>query len=306
MRVLFAGSPEAALPCLQALLDTPAEVVGVLSQPAKPVGRKKILTDTAVSRFAKGLDLPLLTPDSSEEIVQAVRQWRPDVAVVVAYGRFLPRAVRESVPGGWWNVHFSLLPRWRGAAPVAHAILAGDTLTGVTVFRIDEGLDTGDIAHTQDYPLPSGASASEVLTTLSHRAVEPMKQLVAELEAGSVQTSPQKGEPSFAPKPGPTFGLMEWNLPAPTLYQRFLASTTEPGAYTLRADTLHRLNILGLALAPDHRLLAPGELDMVEGEVFVGTATHPLRLGTLQPSGKSMMPAIDWFRGVPQGVTLGN
>ena len=305
MRVLFAGSPEVALPSLQALLSSAVDVVGVLSQPAKPVGRAKTLTDTAVTAFAKARGLPVANPQDSRGILRAVAEWSPDVAIVVAYGRLLPLPVRESVPGGWWNVHFSLLPQWRGAAPVPHAILAGDTVTGVSLFKIDAGLDTVEVAFSMEYPLPPDATATEVLSTLAHRAVEPLMALLSGLESGSVETTPQRGEPSFAPKPERSFGLLDWAHPAGTLYQRFLAATVEPGAYTLRRDNGQRVNIRALTPAPHHRTLAPGEIEATEGEVMVGTTSHPMRLLTLQPAGKSTMPAIDWFRGLPSGVILG-
>ena len=269
------------------------------------MGRAKTLTDTAVSAFAKARGLPLANPQDSRGILHAVAEWSPDVAIVVAYGRLLPLPVRESVPGGWWNVHFSLLPQWRGAAPVPHAILAGDTVTGVSLFKIDAGLDTGEVAFSMEYPLPPDATATEVLSTLAHRAVEPLMALLSGLESGSVETTPQRGEPSFAPKPERSFGLLDWAHPAGTLYQRFLAATVEPGAYTLRRDNGQRVNIRALTPAPHHRTLAPGEIEATEGEVMVGTTSHPMRLLTLQPAGKSAMPAIDWFRGLPSGVILG-
>jgi len=154
MRVLFAGSPEVALPSLQALLSSDVDVVGVLSQPAKPVGRAKTLTDTAVSAFAKARGLPVANPQDSRGILRAVAEWSPDVAIVVAYGRLLPLPVRESVPGGWWNVHFSLLPQWRGAAPVPHAILAGIPLPGSACSKLMQGLTPVRLLFRGSTPYP--------------------------------------------------------------------------------------------------------------------------------------------------------
>jgi len=305
VRVLFAGSPDVALPGLRALLETSCDVVGVITQPAQPVGRKRILTDTPVGRFAQAEHLPLATPRDTPGILECVREWKPDIAVVVAYGRLLPPSVLEAVSQGWWNVHFSLLPRWRGAAPVPHAILAGDDTTGVTLFRLDSGLDTGAVALTQRHHIAPDDTATTLLTKLSEIAVGPVVELVARLEDGDVPLTPQSGQPSFAPKPGTNFGQLDWREDDAALYRRFRAATAQPGAFTSRLDSSSRVNILSLAPARNHAPVAPGHLALREGDVFVGTGGAPLLLDTVQPAGKAAMRAQDWFRGLPRGVTLG-
>jgi methionyl-tRNA formyltransferase len=305
VRVLFAGSPHVALPSLRALREAPCDVVGVITQPAQPMGRKRILTDTPVGRFAKAERLPLATPQDAQGILECVREWKPDIAVVVAYGRLLPPHVLEEVPRGWWNVHFSLLPQWRGAAPVPHAILAGDDTTGVTLFRLDSGLDTGAVALVQEHDIAPHDTATTLLTKLSEIAVGPVLELVARLGAGEIALTPQSGQPSFAPKPDTNFGWLDWRDDDTALYRRFRAATVEPGAFTSRLDSSSRVKILSLAPARNQAPLEPGSLVSREGEVFVGTGGAPLLLEWVQPAGKGAMSAPDWFRGLPEGVTLG-
>lgn len=304
MKVMFAGSPDVALPSLAALVGAGINVVGVVSQPAQPWGRKRELRDTAVSTWALEHSVPRETPPDADTLLKVVTQWKPDIAVVVAYGRLLSPDVLASVAGGWWNAHFSLLPLWRGAAPVPHAILAGDETTGVTLFRLDQGLDTGDIAATIPYDIAPHDTTGSVLATLGEKAAVGIVDLVKSFAEGSLITHAQQGHATFAPKPAKDFGSLDLAADAASIYRRFRAATPEPGAYVRRGDTGDRINILQMRPpAHERNPLPAGELHL-DDVLLVGTGGEPLELERVQPAGKKPMNAPDWFRGVPEGVVL--
>lgn len=304
MKVMFAGSPEVAVPSLAALVGAGIDVVGVVSQPAKPWGRKRELRDTAVSTWALDHSVPRETPLDADALLQVVTQWKPDIAVVVAYGRLLSPDVLASVAGGWWNAHFSLLPLWRGAAPVPHAILAGDTTTGVTLFRLDQGLDTGDIAATIPYDIAPHDTTGSVLATLGERAAAGIVDLVKSFAEGSLITHAQQGHTTYAPKPAKDFGALDLTANPQSIDRRFRAATPEPGAYVHRSDTGDRINILQMRPSAHERSPLPaGELRL-DDVLVVGTGGDPLELERVQPAGKKPMSAPDWFRGLPEGVVL--
>ncbi len=304
MRVLFAGSPDAALPCLRALVEAGVQVVGVLTQPARPVGRKRVLTPTPVEFFANEQGLAVFTPSSPEETSAALKACSPDVAIVVAYGRLLDQTALEALPQGWWNVHFSLLPRWRGAAPVAHAIVQGDRETGISLFRLEKGLDTGPIASMSRVPIAAQDTTGTLLTKLAARAPAMVLELLADLASQSVSLSEQTGDVTLAPKPLSEDGNIVWSQPWERVYQQFRAMTPEPGAYAQRSDTSDRVNILDMTPATGEAAMAPGSLRVGDEGILVGTASDPVTLRMVKPAGKNQMKAVDWFRGLPNGVTL--
>ena len=304
MRVLFAGSPDAALPCLRALVEAGVQVVGVLTQPARPVGRKRALTPTPVEFFANEQGLAVFTPSSPEETSAALKACSPDVAIVVAYGRLLDQTALEALPQGWWNVHFSLLPRWRGAAPVAHAIVQGDRETGISLFRLEKGLDTGPIASMSRVPIAAHDTTGTLLTKLAARAPAMVLELLADLASQSVSLSEQTGDVTLAPKPLSEDGNIVWSQPWERVYQQFRAMTPEPGAYAQRSDTSDRVNILEMTPATGEAAMAPGSLRVGDEGILVGTGSNPVTLRMVKPAGKNQMTAADWFRGLPNGVTL--
>ncbi|MCF8548978.1 MAG: methionyl-tRNA formyltransferase [Pontimonas sp.] len=302
MRVVFAGSPEVALPTLRALSAARHTVVGVLTQPPRPVGRKQVSTPTPVALLADELGLSVATPETPDDVLLAVRDWSPDIAVVVAYGRLLGPTELSSVPHGWWNVHFSLLPKWRGAAPVPYAIAAGDDTTGVSVFRIEEGLDTGPVAHQRSCTIAPHDTAATVLSRLADLAPELVLSLLEDVDSGSLTLSAQDGDPSFAPKPSKEVGELRWSDSAENLYNQMRAWREEPGCFGIRDDTDQRVKIIhgwsDIALGG----LLPGAIAAHPEGVAVGTGTTALVLAAVQPAGKSVMDARDWFRGLPPGV----
>jgi len=304
MRILFAGSPGVALPTLTSLLQGDHTVVGVLSQPAKPVGRAGVITPTEVAKVASDNNLPLYTPRTPDELREALGECEPDIAIVVAYGRILPADALSAVPRGWWNVHFSVLPRWRGAAPVQHAVLAGDDATGLSVFKIVPELDAGPVFSSLSHPIAPHDTTGTLLEKLSQVAPEAVHALLSACETGEPSVSEQRGDVSFAPKFAPDAGFLTLGASASDVYRQFRAVTPEPGATLKRTDTHALVKILR---AWDHRdasRLDPGELIVAGGELLIGTGSTALVLDLVQPAGKRAMPGVDWFRGLPAGVEL--
>ena len=304
MKVLFAGSPDVALPTLQALQGSGHTVVGVLTQPPAPVGRKQVMVPTAVGVFATEQGLPVRTPRTSIEVQDAIDEFSPDVAIVVAYGRILDSGALESVPGGWWNVHFSLLPRWRGAAPVQRAILAGDTETGVTLFRIVEELDAGPVTAAVAHPVNAYDTSGTLLQKLSLVAPGLVLDFLDRGDPALATPTEQIGEPSLAPKFPQGFGHLDLRMDVGELYRHFRAVTPEPGAYVTRQDTGAVLKVLSGWVDPDFHPLEPGELLKAPVGILVGTGSVPFVLERVHPAGKKPMAAEDWFRGLPEGVRI--
>jgi len=257
-----------------------------------------------VEFFANEQGLAVFTPSSPEETSAALKACSPDVAIVVAYGRLLDQTALEALPQGWWNVHFSLLPRWRGAAPVAHAIVQGDRETGISLFRLEKGLDTGPIASMSRVPIAAQDTTGTLLTKLAARAPAMVLELLADLASQSVSLSEQTGDVTLAPKPLSEDGNIVWSQPWERVYQQFRAMTPEPGAYAQRSDTSDRVNILEMTPATGEAAMAPGSLRVGDEGILVGTASDPVTLRMVKPAGKNQMKAVDWFRGLPNGVTL--
>lgn len=304
MKVLFAGSPDVALPTLRALHESDHTVVGVVTQPPAPVGRKQELVPTAVGSYALEHGLALRTPDSPAELLDLVVEFSPDVAVVVAYGRILDQPSLESISGGWWNVHFSLLPRWRGAAPVQHAILAGDTETGITLFRIVPELDAGPVAAAVSHPVNPHDTAGTLLHKLSLVAPGLVLDFLNHGHPANATLTEQVGEAIYAPKLPSGFGHLDLRTEVSEVYRHFRAVTPEPGAFLRRADTGATVKVLSGWVDPDFHPLEPGELLKAPVGILVGTGSVPFVLERVHPAGKKPMAATDWFRGLPEGVRI--
>lgn len=305
MRILFAGSPQAALPTLQWLLEDARDLCAVVTQPARPVGRRKTITPTPVAQRASERGVPVHTPESPSELLDVIDQHRPDIALVVAYGRILDTAVLEAVPGGWWNAHFSLLPRHRGAAPVAHALMNGDALTGVTVFRIIPELDAGPVFGAVEHSIAPHDTAGTLLRKLSERTPELFGPLLDHAARGPIATSEQVGTASYAPKLSRSDGFLDPHRPAGELYRRFQAATPEPGATLARSDTSGVIKVLRMWPKYDILALSPGEIRVFEREVLLGAHPGAVVLDEVVPAGKRPMSGVEWFRGLPPGVNLG-
>lgn len=303
MRVVFAGTPDAALPSLRAIADSAHDLVGVVTRPDARSGRGRTLQPSPVKSAAIELGVPVLTPGHPREpaFQDQLRALVPDVCAVVAYGALLPATALTIPPHGWINLHFSLLPAWRGAAPVQHAILAGDELTGASTFRIETGLDTGPVFGTMTERIRPGETSGELLERLA-AAGAPL--LVATLDAiadGSAAAVPQPTEGvSHASKIEVVDGEIRWSDPAFAVDRRVRACTPAPGAWTTFRGT--RLGIGPVELVEDGATVDPGELSVSKHEVLVGTGSGLVRLGPVRPVGKKEMPAADWARGMRIGA----
>lgn len=295
------------MPSLLALAESGHEIVAVVSRPDAPVGRGRTLTPSAVSAAALDLGLPLLRPVSARdpEFLAALTELAPDAAAVVAYGQLLRPAALAIPTHGWVNLHFSLLPAWRGAAPVQAAVRAGDDVTGATTFRLDEGLDTGPVFGTVTESVRPDDTSGALLERLS---VSGARLLVATMDGiadGSLTPVPQPGDGvSLAPKITPEDARIRWSDPAFAVDRMIRSVTPQPGAWT---ESMWGKLILGPVVAVEAETLPPGEIVVERKRVLVGTGTGVVQLGTVKAPGKKEMPATDWARGArPEaGVMLG-
>lgn len=301
MRLVFAGTPEAAVPSLERL-ESAHEVALVITRPDAPHGRRRIPTPSPVARRARDLGLPVLPAARLDEDAAAViAEERPDLGVVVAYGGLVPSPLLHVPPHGWINLHFSLLPRWRGAAPVQHAIIAGDTVTGASVFRLVSELDAGDVYATVRRPIPADATAGDVLADLSAAGADLLTQVVDAIADGTARAAPQSGEITWAPKLTLDDARIRWDQDAPAVLARIRGVTPEPGAFTTVVGT--RLKVLQARPSEAERL-PPGLLAPSGMGVLAGTGTVPVLLQRVQPAGRGVMSASDWLRGIRAATPL--
>ncbi|HTQ16063.1 methionyl-tRNA formyltransferase [Mycobacterium sp.] len=299
MRLVFAGTPETALPALRQLFDSPRhDVIAVLTRPDAASGRRGKPEPSAVAREALDRGIPLLRPSrpNSAEFVGELSELAPDCCAVVAYGALLGDALLAVPPRGWINLHFSLLPAWRGAAPVQAAIAAGDAVTGATTFEIERSLDSGPVYGVVTETIRPTDTAGELLERL---AVSGAVLLSATLDGIADATLAPRPQPSdgvsMAPKITVEQARVRWDLPAPVLERRIRAVTPNPGAWTLIGDLRVKLGPVHLGEAPEP--LPPGGIHVDRKSVWIGTGSDPVRLGQIQPPGKKLMNAVDWARG---------
>jgi methionyl-tRNA formyltransferase len=302
LRLAFAGSPSTALPSLQALLDAPGhEVVAVITRPPARAGRGRAPRASAVQQLAERAGLPVLAPQRAgdADFLARLAELGVQCCAVVAYGALLPPPALAAVPHGWVNLHFSLLPAWRGAAPVQHAILRGDEITGASTFQIEEGLDTGPVYGVLTEPIRPTDTAGELLDRLAGSGAGLLAATIDGISAGSLRPQPQSREGvSLAPKLTTADARVDWARPALHVDRLVRACTPAPGAWTSWRQ--QRLRI-GPVRRGDGAALAPGELGVARESVAVGTATGDVELGWVQPPGKRPMPAADWARGARPG-----
>ncbi|MDF2051227.1 MULTISPECIES: methionyl-tRNA formyltransferase [unclassified Arthrobacter] len=297
MRVLFAGTPTVAVPSLNALIEAGFDVVAVLTRPDAPIGRKRVLTPSPVAARAAELGIEVIRAARVDaEATASIAAVNPDVAAIVAYGGLVPPAALAIPRHGWVNLHFSLLPAWRGAAPVQRSVMAGDDVTGAVTFRLEEGLDTGPVYGTLTETVGPDDTAGELLERLSHSGAVLLAQTLSAIEAGKASPQPQSGDVSLAPKLTLEDGRLNWGHPALALGRQARGVTPEPGAWTM----LHgqRVKLEPLRLRPDVSGLAPGSMAVEGKSVLVGTGSHAVELTRIQPAGKKMMSAADWARGL--------
>jgi methionyl-tRNA formyltransferase len=303
MRLVFAGTPEPAVPSLRALLDSSRhEVVAVVTRPDAPAGRGRKVVRSQVGRLADEAGVPVLTPakPSEPEFLATLAELAPDCCPVVAYGALVPRAALDVPAHGWVNVHFSLLPAWRGAAPVQAAVRHGDEVTGASTFLLEEGLDTGPVYGVVTEGVAPTDTAGDLLGRLAESGARLLVATMDGIADGTLEPRPQPGEGvTHAPKLTTADARVDWSAP-PVAIDRLVRSVTpEPGAWsTFRGDRLGLGPVTMLPADAEVPVLKPGELHVEKRRVLAGTVGAPVQLGEVRPVGKRGMPAPDWARGV--------
>lgn len=296
MKLVFAGTPAVALPTLD-LLAQKHEVVSVITREDAPQGRKRVLTPSPVATRATELDIPTIRANRLDDVVTArVAELQPDLGVIVAYGGLVRSPLLETPRLGWINLHFSLLPRWRGAAPVQWTIMSGDTDGGASVFQLVAALDAGPEFARIVRPIGAHETSGHLLEALSYDGAALTLKVVDDLEAGVARSAEQQGEVTLAPKITLEHAHIDWSEDADTVFRRIRATTPEPGAFTV-IDGL-RVKVLEAAPTYDIAPLRPGALGGDGNRVLIGTATAPIELLLVQPASKKPMPAADWWRGL--------
>ncbi len=300
MRLIFAGSPAAAVPSLRVLIEGPHEVVAVVTREDAPLGRKRVLTQTPVADVAEAAGIRVVKANRLGEVQDELLGLDAELGVVVAYGGLIREPLLTAPRHGWINLHFSLLPRWRGAAPVQHALIAGDAETGAAVFQLVPELDAGPVFATERVPIGRVQTAGHLLESLSDSGARLLAGVVDAIAAGTAVATPQHGEVTLAPKLTLDDGRLDWTQPAARVDARRRGVTPEPGATTTLEG--ERFKILDAAIAHDAPRLEPGHVALRGRSVHVGTADDPLELLVVQPAGKRSMPAADWWRGRPAAI----
>lgn len=296
MRIVFAGTPDPAVPSLRRLLDSRHEVVAVVTRPDAVAGRGRKLKRSPVGQLADEHGIPVLTPGKpgDPEFVEALTELAPDCCPVVAYGALLPPRVLEIPKYGWINLHFSLLPAWRGAAPVQAAIAAGDEITGASTFRIETGLDTGPVYGVVTERIAVTDTTADLLGRLSDSGAALLEQTLDGVEDGTLQAIPQPADGvSYAPKITVEAAQVRWDQPALAVGRAIRAVTPFPGAWTTVAGNRLKLGPVELV----EEVLPERRIEVRKTGVLIGTATTAVRLDQVQPQGKRMMAALDWARG---------
>src|SRR4051794_26818740 len=297
MRVVFAGTPEVALPSLRAVAASSHELVGVVTRPDARAGRGRALQPSPVGVIGEELGVPVLKPERPKDpdFQEQLRALTPDCCPVVAYGALLPGSALGIPRHGWVNLHFSLLPAWRGAAPVQHALWAGDDVTGATTFRIVKELDAGPTYGLMTETIRPDDTAGALLGRLAEGGAGLLVATLDGIADGSLEERPQTGDDvSFAPKITVDDARVDWSQAAAVVDRQVRACTPAPGAWTTYAGERVKLGPVTLADGS----LPPGELVAGKTAVVVGTGTQAVRLGDVQAVGKRPMPAGDWARGL--------
>lgn len=313
MRLIFAGTPAAAVPSLKALIASHHEVVAVVTRPDARQGRGRASAQSPVRQIAEAGGIEVLTPakTSDPDFVDRLAELAPDAAPVVAYGGLIPPHLLDLPTHGWINLHFSLLPAWRGAAPVQHALMAGDDVTGAATFRLEAGLDTGPVFGTMTETIRAEDTAGDLLDRLAQAGAQLLLATLDALEAGTAHAQPQPSDGvSLAPKITVDDVRIDWSRPAFAVDRLVRGASPAPGAWTtFRGERLKVLaSRLPTASAPDDaEPAAPGMIRATKKQVFVAATGGEIELLRVQPQGKKDMAAADWARGtrIDAGEALG-
>jgi methionyl-tRNA formyltransferase len=314
MRLVFAGTPAAAVPSLDALLKSRHEVAAVVTRPDAKAGRGQKVGQSPIAKRAAEAGIEVLRPvkPSEPDFLARLREIGPDCCPVTAYGALLTQAALDVPPHGWVNLHFSVLPAWRGAAPVQHAILHGDDVTGASTFRIVRELDAGPVFGVLTEPIRPSDTAGDLLDRLSMSGAELLVATLDGIESGELEAREQLPDGiSLAPKITPSDAEVDWRKPAIAIDRQIRACTPEPGAWTQLEGVRVKLWPVtvqpGLGAVPasatggEAAPLAAGQLLMLRNRVLAGTGSGPVELGDIQADGKRRMSAADWARGLHSG-----
>lgn len=306
MKLVFAGTPEVALPSLNDLISSQHEVVAVITQPPAKSGRGRDIRCSPVHELALSQGIDVLHPASVREIEAVLREIQPDAIPVVAYGQLIPETMLGIPEHGWINLHFSLLPQWRGAAPVQYSIWHGDSITGATTFRIEKGMDTGPILGQVTHGIDPRDTSGVLLNSLAGSGSLLLRQTLDALETGMIRAIPQQHDlATFAPKISKEDSRIDWQSPAIEIDRRIRAMTPTPGAWTMidAGEGEAPMSIAPVLINRDV-VLEPGVISFVDKRVFIGSATYALELIQVKPAGKKFMDATDWLRGL-RGFSTG-
>ena len=298
MRIVFAGTPDTALPSLHALVDSRHDVAAVLTRPDAAAGRGRHLRPSPVATFAREQGIEVLAPPtpSDPEFLARLRDIGPECCPIVAYGALLRREALDVPTFGWINLHFSVLPAWRGAAPVQRAIMAGDEVTGATVFSLVEELDAGPVLGTITERIRDDDTAGTLLERLADVGARLLVDVVDHIEEGDIGAVAQSEDAvSYAAKITTSDARVRWDLPAFAVDRVIRGCTPKPGAWTTWDGAPLKVGPITLT---ETSTLAPGEISFEKHAVRVGTATTDVLLGAVQPDGKKSMAAADWGRGL--------
>jgi methionyl-tRNA formyltransferase len=301
MRLVFAGTPQTAVPSLEALLASRHDVVAVVTRPDAPAGRGQHTERSPVALRAAEAGLEILTPrrPREPEFLDRLREIAPDCCPVVAYGALLPQAALDIPARGWVNLHFSLLPAWRGAAPVQYAIMHGDDITGATTFEIVAALDAGPVYGVLTEPIRPDDTSGTLLDRLAVAGAALLVATMDGIEDGTLKAVAQPDEGvSETKKITVADAQVDWTRPAHVVDRLIRACTPEPGSWTAFGEARVKL---GPVTVTDREPMAPGQVLAEKKGVYVGTGSKPVRLGEVQAPGKRSMPATDWARGLRAG-----
>ncbi len=306
MRLVFAGTPSTAVPSLEALVDDGHEIAAVLTRDDAKVGRARALTPSPVAARAAELGLRVIKSNRmSPDVTAELASLDAELGVIVAYGALIDAVTLDAPERGWINLHFSLLPDLRGAAPAQRAVMRGDSSTGMTIFQLTVGLDEGPVFATQASPIGETDTSGELLERLAGEGAAFLAETVRGISEDALISKPQVGEPTTAAKLRKQDSAVDWASPRVSVDAHIRGVTPEPGAVAhVDGQPLRILRIARPSEAIDAPPLAPGQLAVVGQDVLVGTGTQPLQLVTVQPAGKKPMPARDWLRGRRDAETL--
>ena len=297
MRVAVAATPEVAIPTLDALLASEHELVCVITRPDAPAGRGRALQATPVANWAQANNVKLYKPETSQLLGDLIGDL--DLVVTIGYGLLLPLEILEKTKYGFINLHFSLLPRWRGAAPVQRAIEAGDSITGVTVFQLDPGMDTGPIYTSAQIPLSVSTTAHQLFQSLAILGVAPVLQTLELIERGAKPSAQEDAGATRAYKLSKEEGRIDWNSGAEVINRKINAFNPDPGAWSNFRGQVIKINKVRVS----NQSADAGALKTVDKSIYIGTATSALELLEVTPSGKAQMTATSWANGARLSAT---